>query len=110
VLVKLQNEDELIFHFTFVIRRSAEAQESSINGLTFMFAGNYKDLDNLVTKELQADPNLHKNNPNVELLGDYSTTGSASVQFQWTWKWKPPKSEERGLGWRNCCSVRNLHH
>jgi Arf-GAP with SH3 domain, ANK repeat and PH domain-containing protein len=57
-----------------------------------------------VTREFHADPNLHKNS-NVELVGDFSTGGSASVTFEWSWKWKPPKSaEDRGGGWRNCCS------
>jgi hypothetical protein len=55
--------------------------------------------------ESELDPNLHKNN-NVDLVGDYSTSGNASVTFEWTWKWKPPKpAEDRGGGWRNSCSV-----
>lgn len=79
--------------------------DSVINGLTFVFASSSKELDNLVTREFHANPNLHKN-PLVELVGDYSTGGSASVQFQWSWKWAPPKSnEDRGGGWRTSCSV-----
>ena len=78
--------------------------DTFINGLTFAFASNTKDLDNLVTREFHADPNLHKNS-NVELVGDYSTGGSPSVQFEWSWKWRPPKiTEDRGGGWRNTCS------
>jgi hypothetical protein len=61
-----------------------------------------------VTREFQANPNLHKN-PQVELVGDYSTGGSSSVQFQWSWKWTPPKAtESRGGGWRTSCSVGTL--
>jgi Arf-GAP/SH3 domain/ANK repeat/PH domain-containing protein len=65
-----------------------------------------------VTREFQANPNLHKN-PQVELVGDYTTEGSSSVQFQWSWKWTPPKAtESRGGGWRTSCSVRtpDLRH
>lgn len=77
--------------------------DTFINGLTFAFASNAKDLDNLVTREFYADPNLHKN-ANVEWVGDYSTGGSASVRFDWSWKWRPPKPvEDRGGGWRNTC-------
>jgi len=77
--------------------------DTFINGLTFAFASNAKDLDNLVTREFHADPNLHKN-ANVEWVGDYSTGGSASVRFDWSWKWRPPKPvEDRGGGWRNTC-------
>ena len=57
-----------------------------------------------MTREFHADPNLHKN-ANVELVGDYSTAGIASVQFDWSWRWRPPKLlEDRGNGWRNTCS------
>jgi Arf-GAP/SH3 domain/ANK repeat/PH domain-containing protein len=64
-----------------------------------------RDLDNLVTRELHNDPNMHKNNPNVHLVGDYSTNGVQSVQYSWSWRWKPPRAaEERTKGWRNCCS------
>jgi len=77
--------------------------DTLINGLTFAFASNSKDLENLVTREFHADPNLHKNS-NVELVGDYSTGGSSSVRFDWSWKWKPPRmTEDRGGGWRNTC-------
>ena len=78
--------------------------DTFINGLTFAFASNNKDLDNLVIREFHADPNLHKN-ANVELVGDFSTGGSPSAKFEWSWKWKPPKpTEDRGGGWRNACS------
>lgn len=78
--------------------------DTFINGLTFAFASNNKDLDNLVIREFHADPNLHKN-ANVELVGDYSTGGSPSAKFEWSWKWRPPKTtEDRGGGWRNACS------
>lgn len=118
-LLRLTNDDELTFNFTFVLRQdtslhpvdsggSAEQNGPSdtvINGLTFIFAPTAKDVDNIATKELHADPNLHKNNPNVELVGDYSTAGNASIQSTWSWKWKPPRAtEDRGGGWRNCCS------
>ena len=81
----------------------SEPVDTFINGLTFAFASNAKDLDNLVTREFHSDPNLHKN-ANVELVGDYSTGGSPSVRFDWSWKWRPPKTvEDRGGGWRNTC-------
>jgi Arf-GAP/SH3 domain/ANK repeat/PH domain-containing protein len=119
-LLKLSNDDELIFTFTFVIRQSQpqpstgsspppEAQSSSlvdtvISGLTYVYASSSRDVENLVTREFLADPNLHKN-ANVALVGDYSTGGSPAVTFEWTWKWKPPKPlEDKGGGWRNSCS------
>ena len=78
--------------------------DTFINGLTFAFASNNRDLDNLVTREFHADPNLHRNS-NVELVGDYSTGGSPSVQLDWSWKWRPPKTaEDKGGGWRNTCT------
>ncbi|OCK84143.1 centaurin-beta-2 [Lepidopterella palustris CBS 459.81] len=120
-LLRLTNDDELNFNFTFVARQSqappsiynvnnastisaSGPSDTTINGLTFVFASSTKELDNLVTREFHANPNLHKNS-NVELVGDYTTGGSQSVQFQWSWKWKPPKiTEDRGGGWRNSCS------
>ena len=111
-LFRLNHEDELNFAFSFVIRQgqsngqggAAGGIDTSINGLTFAFASNNKELDNLVTREFHADPNLHKN-ANVELIGDYSTGGSPSAKFEWSWKWRPPKAtEDRGGGWRNTCT------
>jgi Arf-GAP with SH3 domain, ANK repeat and PH domain-containing protein len=114
----LSNDDELIFTFTFVIRRDNSAQTTSaeteasapiadtnISGLTFVCASSSREVENLVTREFLADPNLHKNE-NVALVGDYSTSGSPSVSFEWTWKWKPPKAtEDKEGGWRNTCNV-----
>lgn len=126
-LIRLSNEEELTFNFTFVIRQAQAPPsiynvnnastiaptglaDTVINGLTFVFASNSKELDNLVTREFHANPNLHKD-PHVELVGDYSTVGSPSVQFQWSWKWKPPKTnEDRGGGWRTSCSVSSKKH
>lgn len=120
-LIRLTNDDELTFNFTFIIRQAHAPQsiynvnsastitpnslaDSVINGLTFVFASSSKELENLVTREFHANPNLHKN-PQVELVGDYSTGGSPSVQFQWSWKFTPPKTnEDRGGGWRTSCS------
>ena len=117
-LLRLNNDDDLYFNFTFVVRQSqslvsaatgesgaaTSAIDTFINGLTFAFASNSKDLDNLVTREFHADPNLHKNS-NVELVGDYSTGGNPSVQFHWSWKWRPPKlADDKGGGWRNICT------
>ncbi|KAI8720754.1 hypothetical protein NCS52_00521300 [Fusarium sp. LHS14.1] len=110
-LIKLSNDDELIFSFTFVMRQSQGQPDTnpgpidtSISGLTYVNASNPREVENLVTREFHADPNLHKN-ANVALVGDYSTGGSPSVTFEWTWKWKPPKpTEDRGGGWRNSCS------
>ena len=109
-MFRLANDDELNFNFSFVIRQSQSSVPGSaggvdtfINGLTFAFASNAKDLDNLVTREFHANPNLHKD-ANVELVGDYSTGGSQSVKFDWSWRWRAPKpAEDRGGGWRNTC-------
>lgn len=76
----------------------------TITGLTFAYAPNPKELDTLITREFHTDPNLHKNN-NVQLIGDYRTNGSPSVQYEWSWIYRPPKaSEDKGGGWRNSCS------
>lgn len=82
--------------------------DTSISGLTYVCASTTREVENLVTREFHADPNLHKN-ANVDLVGDYTTNGSSLVSFEWTWKWRPPKSSEaRAGGWRNSCSVRLL--
>ena len=111
-----------MFTFTFVIRQVQPSPASTsgatttdtnggpvdtqINGLTYVCASNPREVENLVTREFHADPNLHKN-ANVDLVGDFNTGGSPSVTFDWAWKWKPPKSaEDKGGGWRNTCSVR----
>ncbi|KAM5351679.1 hypothetical protein ACJ41O_004402 [Fusarium nematophilum] len=117
-LIKLSNDDELIFSFTFVMRQSQAASspdtkpafiDTNVSGLTYVYASNNKEVENLVTREFHADPNLHKN-ANVALVGDYSTGGSPSVSFEWTWKWKPPKpTEDRGGGWRNSCTASSSH-
>ncbi|KAI0021476.1 centaurin beta [Xylariomycetidae sp. FL0641] len=105
-LLKLSNDDELVFNFTFIVRKetSGPPADTHINGLTYVYASTGKEVENLVTREFHADPNLHKNS-NVELVGDYTTGGSSSVSFEWSWKWKPPKNiEDRGGGWKNVCS------
>ncbi|KAL4919390.1 hypothetical protein BDW62DRAFT_45073 [Aspergillus aurantiobrunneus] len=120
-LLRLTNDDELIFKFTFILRQTQtgnvtnstvngvstslpEVTDTVLTGLTFAHAPNSKELDNLVTREFHANPNL-QNNSNVQLVGDFSTGGSPSVQFDWSWKWKPPKgTEDKGGGWRNSCS------
>jgi len=80
--------------------------DTQITGLTYILASKSKEIDQLVTTEFHADPNLHRK-PNVQLVGDYSTGGSPSVQFTWSWKWRSPKpTEDQGGGWRNTCSVR----
>lgn len=117
-ILRLENEDDLTFRFTFVVKQSSTPQlgaspsgaanrtniDTFITGLTFAYASNARDLENLVTREFHADPNLHKNS-NVQLVGDYSTNGNSALQFEWSWKWRPPKTgEDRGGGWRNSCS------
>ncbi|CAK7203790.1 hypothetical protein SEUCBS139899_006538 [Sporothrix eucalyptigena] len=83
---------------------AASAVDTMINGLTFVQASNLREVENLLTREFHADPNLHKNS-NVELVGDFSTGGSPSVTFDWSWRWKPPRTtEDKGGGWRNSCS------
>ena len=125
LLLRVDLEDELEVQFTFLSRQSSVAnnipqsqsqpqlqqtlnptqpQETNITGLTFAYASNAKELDTLITREFHSDPNLHKNS-NVQLVGDLSTNGYASVELEWTWHWKPPKfTEDRGGGWRNNCS------
>lgn len=117
LLLKVNNDEELTFHFTFIIRQSqgflsatngakdvVGLMDTVINGLTYVSASTAREVENLVTREFHADPNLHKN-ANVQLVGDYSTGGSQSVSFEWSWKWRPPKpTEDRGGGWRNNCS------
>lgn len=115
-LLKLSADDELVFTFNFIVRQpspsSAESAsgggpDTQINGLTYVYGSSVKEVENLVTREFHADPNLHKN-ANVELVGDYGTGGVPSVAFEWTWKWKPPRpAEDRGGGWRNVCCVRD---
>lgn len=121
-LLRLGNEDVLNFEFTFIVRQARTTQptngasndattsmtsliDTHIKGLTYVSASNFRELENLVTREFHADPNLHKN-PNVELVGDFSSGGKPIAQFEWSWRWKPPKAtEDRGGGWRNSCSV-----
>ncbi|KAJ5032482.1 uncharacterized protein L3040_009086 [Drepanopeziza brunnea f. sp. 'multigermtubi'] len=116
-LLKLNNDDELLFKFAFVIRQTQQSAaagngandtgspiDTVVNGLTFVSASTAKEVETLVTREFHADPNLHKN-ANVQLVGDYATGGNQSVSFEWSWKWRPPKvAEDRGGGWRNDCS------
>lgn len=108
LLLKLTNEDELNFKFTFNMRRREDGPvpiETAVNGLTFVVAPNQRVLESLVTREFHADPNLHKN-PNVNLVGDFSTDGSSAIQFHWNWTWRPPYGGGDGvnLGWKNTCS------
>ncbi|KAJ5310471.1 DNA repair protein RAD16 [Penicillium atrosanguineum] len=120
-LLRLSNDDELIFNFTFILRQTKtgnvagstvngvstslpEVADTTLTGLTFAHASNSKELDNLITREFHANPNL-QNNSNVQLIGDFSTGGTPSVSFEWSWRWKPPKiMEDKGGGWRNSCS------
>lgn len=112
-LLKLSNDDELMFTFTFNVRQTptmtspdpnSNTVDTQINGLTYVYAPTSREVENLVTREFHADPNLHKNS-NVELIGDFTTGGSGSVTFDWAWKWKPPRNaEDSGGGWRNSCS------
>ncbi|KJX94577.1 ARF GTPase activator (Csx2) like protein [Zymoseptoria brevis] len=109
-LIRLANNDDLNFHFTFILRQQNSSNapsnptDTTVPGLTYIFASTPKEVENLVVREFHSDPNLHKN-ANVQLIGDYATGGSPSVQFTWMWKWRPPKpTEDRGGGWRNCCS------
>lgn len=110
-LLRLTNVDELYFNFSINVRQQIQTNgtaappvDSQISGLTYFFGSNPKEVENLVVREFHADPNIHKN-PNVQLIGDYTTGGSASVQLNWTWRYRPPKTaEDRGGGWRNCCN------
>lgn len=113
-ILKLSNDDELVFTFTFNVRQtlplgadsSSTPVDTQINGLTYVYASTPREVETLVTREFHADPNLHKNS-NVELIGDFTTGGSHTVTFDWSWTWKPPKAvEDPGGGWRTSCSVR----
>lgn len=112
-ILKLSNDDELVFTFTFNVRQTfsqgVDAKntpvDTQINGLTYVYASTPREVEQLVTREFHADPNLHKNS-NVELIGDFTTGGSRTVTFDWSWTWKPPKVvEDPGGGWRTSCSV-----
>ncbi|KAJ4414667.1 hypothetical protein N0V82_007781 [Gnomoniopsis sp. IMI 355080] len=111
-ILKLSNDDELMFTFTFHIRQTSPPSsgpnshpvDTQINGLTHVHAPTLREVETLVTREFHANPNLHKN-PNVELIGDFTSGGSPTVTFDWSWKWKPPRAgEDPGGGWRNTCS------
>ncbi|KAL4891399.1 ArfGap-domain-containing protein [Aspergillus ambiguus] len=121
-LLRLSNDDELYFKFSFILRQTQtgnniagstvngvatslpEVADTLLTGLTFAYAPNSRELDNLITREFHANPNL-QDNPNVYFMGDHTTGGSPSAQFDWSWKWKPPRAtEDRGGGWRNSCS------
>ncbi|KAI9745476.1 MAG: hypothetical protein M1818_001010 [Claussenomyces sp. TS43310] len=119
-LLKLNNEEELTFHFDIVIRQAQQNLsqpasngfppqpsrfvDTAINGLTYVSASTPKEVENLVTLEFHADPNLHKN-PNVQHIGDRTTAGNRSIKVAWSLPWRPPKAvEDRGGGWRNTCS------
>ncbi|PHH55038.1 putative ribosylation factor GTPase-activating protein cnt6 [Ceratocystis fimbriata CBS 114723] len=107
-LLKLSSDEELVFNFKFIIRRSDDGTSSPIDtniaGLTFVHGSNPRDVENTLTSEFHSNPNLHKMD-NVTLIGDYATNGSPAVSFEWTWKWQPPKAmDERQAGWRNTCS------
>ncbi|GAM89233.1 hypothetical protein ANO11243_072700 [Dothideomycetidae sp. 11243] len=121
-LLRLQNEEDLTLQFNCTIRQAVctgqqadgphgsgattPIADTSIAGLTFVFASTAKEIEQLMTREFHADPNIHKN-PNVTFVGDFSTAGAPSIQVQYTWKWKPPKTvEDVGGGWRTtCCFV-----
>ncbi|KAL5614350.1 hypothetical protein BROUX41_004456 [Berkeleyomyces rouxiae] len=107
-LLKLTNDEELVFNFEFTIRRpedgSSPPADTSIAGLTFIHGSSVREVENLITSEFNANPNLHKMD-NVTLIGDYGTKPYPSVSFNWSWKWRPPKAtDERQGGWRNICS------
>ena len=122
VLLRLSNEEGILFYFTFAMRQtqsthattaaepmrpiSSVITDTTIQSLTFISASTPKELDSLVTREFNVNPNIHKHSA-VDLVGDYSTAGNPVESFDWSWKWKPPKQDrDRGNGWRNTCSVR----
>ncbi|KAI5304257.1 hypothetical protein KEM56_006688 [Ascosphaera pollenicola] len=119
-LLRLNCAQELYFHFTFAIRQTdsqpsvatvngvtgslSQTTDTSVTGLTFAHASNSKELDNLITREFHANPNL-QNNSNVQFIGDFNTAGCPSHTFNWTWKWTPPRHvDDKARGWRNSCS------
>jgi Arf-GAP/SH3 domain/ANK repeat/PH domain-containing protein len=84
---------------------STSIADTIINSLTFIFASTPRDLDALITREFNSNPNIHKHS-NVDLVGDYSTGGEQIASFEWSWKYRPPKQDrDKGNGWRNTCSV-----
>ncbi|KAI5295142.1 hypothetical protein KEM52_002255, partial [Ascosphaera acerosa] len=120
-LLTLDSSRELIFAFTFTVKQAesstaplqtvngvtgpvSQAADASLTGLTFAHASNARELDNLITREFHANPNLQKNS-NVQFIGDIAMTGWSSQLFQWSWKWTPPKAvDDKTRGWRNACS------
>jgi len=117
-LLKLPNDEDLIFNLNLSLRQSVVSNDSlnstpadarhvydtTISGLTFIFASSTKDIEQLVTRDFRTDPNIQKH-PNVFVLGDYSTSGASTVSIPYTWKWSPPRSaEDIGGGWRTSCS------
>ncbi|PNS20553.1 hypothetical protein CAC42_6003 [Sphaceloma murrayae] len=118
-LLRLPNDEELTFNFSCSVKQSSglaspdgphgtnttsPVADTTITGLTFVFASSAKEIDQLVTREFHADPNIHKN-PNVHVVGDYATSGAPSTQLSFSWRWRPPKaSEDMGGGWRTTCS------
>ncbi|KAK9458797.1 uncharacterized protein V1516DRAFT_643472 [Lipomyces oligophaga] len=101
VLLKLHATRGLMFTFSVVLNKS-ELENFDIAGLTFMAASNGRQLDTMLTKELQFDPNI-QNRSNVKFIGDYSSSKSSKV-LEWSWTWQPPHDfVDQFNGWRNSC-------
>ncbi|CCG85184.1 putative ARF GTPase activator [Taphrina deformans PYCC 5710] len=98
-LLKVENEPDLHFTFTFVLK------QSSLSGVTFVTGTNLSAIERLITSGYNADSNIQKNK-NVKVLGDYrSDTGDLEIQY--TWKWAPSDSSiVPGMlgGWKSVCS------
>ncbi|KAK7203142.1 ARF GTPase activator [Myxozyma melibiosi] len=102
ILLKLLNDGGLEIKFKLALNKSA-AEGFSMNGLTFMNSCNGKQIDTMLTKELQSDPNIQKRQ-NVMFIGDYSANQGGVIEFEWTWVWSPPSDlNEVFNGWRNTC-------
>src|SRR5207248_7258990 len=85
-ILNLEDEEDLEFRFSFVTRQG-QAQNSQpnpsavlgpssnvdtiITGLTFAYASNAKELDNLVTRQFHADPNIQAEEHTSELQSPY---------------------------------------
>lgn len=120
-LIKVNHEEELTFKFTIILRQGQQAGvgggavapgalDTLIQGLTYVSSSTAREVESLLTREFNADPNFHKHS-NAWLLGDHTTGGNPSVSFDWSWKWQPPKAtDDKGGGWRNHCCVSYIDH
>ncbi|KAK9468600.1 hypothetical protein V1512DRAFT_273816 [Lipomyces arxii] len=102
ILLKLSNENGLVFKFSIVINK-AHQDQLSLDGLTYISSANTKTLDSFLKKDLHSNPNVQERD-NVVFMGDYSVTNGEDIYLDWSWTWTPPADMDlRFNGWRNTC-------